>query len=93
MARPTRIAVVGDFDPERPHHRTTNEALEHAGGVLGVRVCAEWIPTASLEGQPAGATFAGYDAIFAAPGSYASKTGALEAIRFARERGWPFFGT
>jgi len=41
-----------------------------------------------------GKTLRQYDALWCAPGSpYKSMAGALRAIRFARERGWPFLGT
>jgi len=39
-------------------------------------------------------TLAGYDGLFISPGSpYVSMEGALEAIRYARERGVPLVGT
>ena len=82
----TRVAVIGDFDAANRTHAFTNAALHH----LGLPV--EWIPTMTV-GRPE-VTLAGYDGLFISPGSpYVSMEGALEAIRYARERGVPLVGT
>lgn len=81
-----RVAVIGDFDAANTTHAFTNAALGH----LGLPV--EWIPTTRI-GRPE-ATLAGYDGLFISPGSpYVNMEGALEAIRYARERGVPLVGT
>jgi CTP synthase (UTP-ammonia lyase) len=81
------IAIVGDFDPTNETHVGTNEAFDHAGARF------EWVPTeecADGAEQRVGA----YGGILIAPASpYRSMEGALEAIRFARERGVPLVGT
>lgn len=88
-----RVGVVGDVDPSFRPHTATNEALEHAASAEGVRVDVEWLPTLPLEDHAA-ETVRPFDALWCAPGSpYRSLTGALQAVRFARERGWPFIGT
>ncbi len=92
MKQETRIAIVGDWAPDRPSHRATYEALHHAADALSLVVTAEWLPTTEVETEVA--RLAEYHAIFLAPaGPYESMSGALEAIRFSRERGWPFMGT
>jgi CTP synthase (UTP-ammonia lyase) len=94
MQSQTKIAIVGDFDPQREHHQMTNESLEHAGNALGVMVTGDWIPTDSLHAGVHPAKLERYDAVFLAPGSpYRSMDGAFAAVRFAREQGWPFFAT
>ena len=94
MSQLLRIGIIGDLDPSRPSHRATNEALAHAAGALGVALNVCWLPTPSLEQESGGAALKRYDALWCAPGSpYQSMAGALRAIRFARERGWPFLGT
>jgi CTP synthase (UTP-ammonia lyase) len=81
-----RVAVIGDFNPANTTHGLTNAALEHLGLPL------EWIPTEAV-GAPE-VTLAAYDGLFISPGSpYVSMEGALEAIRYARERGVPLVGT
>jgi CTP synthase (UTP-ammonia lyase) len=82
-----RIAVIGDHDPRNPTHAMTDAAL----GPLGL--AWEWIATDALGGEPA-ARLAAFDGVWIGPGSpYRSMDGALEAIRFARERGVPLVGT
>jgi len=88
------IGVIGDFNPSNETHRTTNDALEHAAGRLSLPLNVEWIPTPDLECTPADSALRPYHALWCAPASpYRSMTGALAGIRFAREAGWPFFGT
>ena len=85
-AHRVRIAVIGDFNPANKTHGFTNAALEHLG------LAIEWIATDAV-GAPA-VTLAAYDGLFISPGSpYVSLDGALEAIRYARERGVPLVGT
>lgn len=94
MESQTRIAIVGDYDPEREYHKATNDALEHAGKALGLSVLGDWLPTDSLNPENVAARLSRYDAVFLAPGApYKSSDGAFAAIRFAREQGRPFFGT
>jgi CTP synthase (UTP-ammonia lyase) len=81
------IAIVGDFDPANETHLATNAALEHAGAQF------EWVPTEDCA-NGAETRLQGYGGILIAPASpYRSMDGALEAIRFARERGVPLVGT
>ncbi len=90
---PLKIGIIGDFDPGSRTHPRTNRALEHAAAHLGGEISIEWIPTESIANDGAGALerCAG---IVCSPGSpYRSMEGALEGIRFARERGVPFTGT
>ena len=82
-----RIAVVGDYDARNPTHGFTNAALDH------VRLGFEWVPTDGI-GPDARARLAPFDGLWIAPASpYRSMDGALEAIRYARERGVPLVGT
>ena len=88
-AKPT-IAVVGDYGAERPTHKATQEALEHA--VLAP-LRFEWLATEAAERMD-DAELASYAGLLVAPGSpYRSMGGALKAIRVARERGVPLLGT
>jgi CTP synthase (UTP-ammonia lyase) len=88
-----RIAVTSDFSPDNPGHRATNDALQHSAIALGLDVAGDWIPTESTTSETGTARLRSYHGVFSAGGAYASKPGALNAIRFAREQGWPFFGT
>jgi len=89
-----RVGVSGDFDPSLVSHAATNEALAHAAAALGMRVAVSWVPTPTLTPRSAGGILSSFDALWCSPGSpYRSMTGAMAGIRFAREKGWPFFGT
>jgi CTP synthase (UTP-ammonia lyase) len=81
------IAVVGDFDPRNRTHAFTNASLEHVG------LAFEWVGTDAIRGEAA-SRLARFQGLWIAPASpYRSMEGALEAIRFARERGVPLVGT
>lgn len=89
MSDPT-IAVVGDYGAERPTHKATQSALEHA---VQPPLRFEWLATeqAAEMDDTELASFAG---LLISPGSpYRSMDGALRAIRVARERGVPLLGT
>lgn len=93
MLKKIRVGIIGDFDPNFRPHTATDEALGHAAGAAGLAVDVEWLPTPPLD-QRAAETVQPFDALWCAPGSpYQSLTGAVKAIRLAREEGWPFIGT
>lgn len=97
MSEPSRsldIAIIGDFGPGRPSHWATEASLYHAAARLALRVEPTWVDTTSLETDEGLRLLAGFDGIWAAPGSpYQSMAGMLRGIRFAREHGVPFLGT
>lgn len=94
MNQSLRIGIIGDFDPNYPSHVATNEALAHAARALSVTVDCSWLDTQHLAEESDEATLKQFDALWCAPGGpYKSAAGALQAIRFAREAGWPFIGT
>ena len=94
MNSPIEVGIVGDYDPNSRFHRATNEALSHAAHAVSASVNSSWLSTQSLEDQSIATSLERFDALWCAPGSpYRSMEGALRAIRFAREMGWPFIGT
>ncbi len=94
MNQPVKVGIIGDFDPNRRSHIATNEALGHAATALSVTVECSWLPTQSLDDEGSEARLQPFDALWCAPASpYKSMHGALRAIRFAREKDWPFIGT
>ena len=89
--RPSHIALVGDHDPQIIAHRAIPLALEMIGQQTGQLVSFQWLATESISH---GSVLEGFDGIWCVPGSpYRNETGALDAIRFAREQGRPFLGT
>jgi CTP synthase (UTP-ammonia lyase) len=88
------VGIIGDFDPKRPSHVATSEALNHAATALDITVRTSWLPTPALADASGERMLRECDALWCSPGSpYASMDGALQAIRFARENDWPFVGT
>jgi CTP synthase (UTP-ammonia lyase) len=89
-----KIGIIGDFDSDSPIHAATNDAIQHAAEALRMSVASTWIPTPELAAGNGSARLEQFHGLWAGPGSpYASMTGMLTGIRFARERGWPFLGT
>lgn len=91
MSQVIKIGIIGDFNPQFKPHLVTNETLEHAAQSLSVSLEMKWIPTLELEKNAQ--KLEQFDAIYCSPGSpYQSLHGALNGIRFARERKMPFIG-
>ena len=94
MQRTLKVAIIGDYSPESRYHLATDAALGHAAAALSVSLTPSWIPTPSLERAPVETVLKPFDALWCSPGSpYKSMDGALQGIKFAREKGWPFVGT
>lgn len=94
MDQSLRVGIIGDFDPNLPSHIATNEALGHAGRALSVTLDCSWLPTQQLDEESSETALKQFDALWSSSGGlYKSMTGALGAIQFAREEGWPFIGT
>jgi CTP synthase (UTP-ammonia lyase) len=88
------IGIIGDYDPDRLSHTATGEAIGHAAVALGIAAEVSWLPTPALDSTGSERLLRRFDALWCAPGSpYTSVTGALSAIRFAREHDRPFLGT
>lgn len=90
MNRPFSIALLGDYNPVYEPHSKAVEALR--GGQLTFQFSFDWIATGRLE-ERADLALAGYSGIWAGSGPYASKTGVLNGIRYARQNNIPFIGT
>lgn len=89
-----RIAIIGDYNQDSRSHAATNDALTHTAAFLSMPVAYDWVATRILSAEGADNVLRKTHGVWAAPGSpYASTSGALRAIRFARENGWPFIGT
>jgi CTP synthase (UTP-ammonia lyase) len=88
MTKP--IAILGEFTPTFKPHPATNAALEHSSAALGVSVEGVWLSTDDIELS----LFSRFSGIWVAPGSpYKNLTKTLGAIRHAREKKVPCFGT
>ncbi|WP_081756878.1 HD domain-containing protein [Gorillibacterium massiliense] len=87
------IGLIGDYNPQVVAHKAIPEAIRLAAVELGYPADFEWIPTPELD-RDYEEKLAKFHAIWTVPASpYASMTGALNGIRYARERKLPFLGT
>jgi CTP synthase len=87
------IAVVGKYIKYHDAYKSVYESLAHAGIALQSRVVARKIEAEDLEREGADSILGGVDGILVPGGfGYRGIPGKVEAIRFAREKGIPFFG-
>jgi len=92
---PSRVTVafVGKYVQLVESYKSLNEALMHGGVANDVGVDIKHIDAEEVEQKGAEAMLGDADAVLVAPGFGARGTeGKISAIRFARERGVPFFG-
>lgn len=88
-----RIGLIGDYNEEVIAHQAIPDAIRLAAKAMGAAASAEWVPTSSLE-ENCEDMLAPYDGLWCVPASpYRSMRGALNGIRYAREREVPFLGT
>ncbi len=89
-----RIAVVGKYTDLHDAYKSVSEALIHGGAANDARVQVEWIGSDRFTDQSAaGRLLTGFDGLLI-PGGFGERgvDGMIEAIRWARENGLPFFG-
>jgi CTP synthase len=91
--REVRIAVVGKYMKHRDAYKSVYEALDHAGIAHRARVLLQRIEAEEVSRLGAEATLAGVDGLLV-PGGFGMRgiEGKIEAIRYARARGIPYFG-
>lgn len=89
----TKIACIGDYNPDVTAHQAIPKALEIAADSLGATIEYEWINTVDISSS-AENQFDPFDAFWVVPASpYQNMDGALRAIRYAREKQKPLLGT
>jgi CTP synthase len=93
-AHRVRIAVVGKYTALHDAYKSVSEALIHGGIPHDAKVDVEWIPSDRFTDQAAaGRLLAEFDGLLI-PGGFGERgvEGMIEAIRWARQNGLPFFG-
>jgi CTP synthase len=87
------IAVVGKYAEHRDAYKSIYESLDHAGIAHRAQVRIQSIQSEEIERQGAERLLAAFDGILV-PGGFGERgiEGKVESIRFARQRGIPFFG-
>ena len=87
------IALIGKYVELKDSYKSIAEAFIHAGAANETRVNIRWIHSEELTPRNVREKLQGVNGILVAPG-FGSRgiDGKLEAIRYAREAGIPFFG-
>lgn len=87
------IAVVGKYAKHRDAYKSIYEALDHASIHHKVQIRIGRIQSEEIEREGPERLLSGYDGILV-PGGFGERgiEGKVETIRFARQRGIPFFG-
>jgi len=87
------IAVVGKYSEHRDAYKSIYEALDHGGIANRAQVRIQRVHSQAVEREGPERLLAGVDGVLV-PGGFGDRgiEGKVEAIRFARQRGIPFFG-
>ncbi|MDE2133879.1 MAG: CTP synthase [Alphaproteobacteria bacterium] len=88
-----RIAVVGKYMQVKDSYKSLSEALTHGGLANNVHVQIEMIDSEIFERADAASFLENVNGILV-PGGFGERgtEGKIRAVKFARERGVPFFG-
>src|SRR5262249_24887903 len=91
--REVTIAVVGKYVKHRDAYKSDYESLDHAGIAHNARVRGLRVEVEDVGLEGAEKTLAGVDGLLV-PGGFGMRgiEGKIEAIRYARMQGLPFFG-
>ena len=89
----TRVAVVGKYIEVKDSYKSLIEALAHGGITNEARVDVRWVDAEQVEREGAARHFADVHGILV-PGGFGDRgiEGKIEAVRYAREQGVPYFG-
>ncbi len=89
----TKIAIIGDFNPDSRSHHLTNDAIAHSSKLLHNPFSYDWIETEQIDTHFHNIT-QNYKAFWIAPGGpFKNVEGALRLIEFARLNNRPTLGT
>ena len=87
------IAVVGKYSEHKDAYKSIYESLDHAGISNRAQVRIQRIHSEAVEREGPERLLSGVDGLLI-PGGFGERgiEGKIDAVRFARERGIPFFG-
>ncbi|MCH8236968.1 MAG: CTP synthase [Proteobacteria bacterium] len=87
------IAIVGKYVGLKDAYKSLSEALDHGGIANNVEVNTQWMESEIFETGDAVSHLEGVHGILV-PGGFGERgsEGKIAAVRFARERGVPYFG-
>src|SRR5437867_4428537 len=89
----TNIALVGKYVEYEDSYKSLTEALSHGGLANKTQVNVHWIEAEGMENEALRQQLATMDGILV-PGGFGIRgvAGMIHAMRFAREKKYPFFG-
>ena len=92
-SRETTIGVVGKYVELKDSYKSLSEALAHGGIANEARVNVTWVDAEQVERDGPAPHFQAIHGILV-PGGFGDRgiEGKIRSIRYARERGVPFFG-
>lgn len=87
------IAVVGKYAEHKDAYKSIYESIDHAGIANEAQIRIGRIQSADIEREGAERLLSGYQGILI-PGGFGERgiEGKVQSIKYARERGIPFFG-
>lgn len=87
------IAVVGKYAEHKDAYKSIYESLDHAGIHHHAQIRIGRIQSADIEDEGPEKLLSGYDGVLV-PGGFGERgiEGKVQTIRYAREKGVPFFG-
>jgi len=87
------IAVVGKYAEHRDAYKSIYESLDHAGVANNAQIRIQRVHSEAVEREGPERLLSGVDGVLV-PGGFGERgiEGKVEAVRFARRRGIPFFG-
>ncbi len=89
-----KIGIISDLDDQRASQLMTDTALLHTAEHFSIEIQQTWLTTTKLAGLDfMDNALKDFHGIWAGPGDYEHPEAAIEAIRYCREKGKPFFGT
>ncbi len=88
-----RVGIVGKYVELRDSYISIREAFVHAGAQEEIDVSVDWIPSETLAAEGAASYLDPMNGVLI-PGGFGDRgiEGKIEAVRFARTRGMPYFG-
>ncbi len=91
--RSTKIAIVGKYTHLKDSYKSLHEALIHGGIASDCKVNLVYVDSEDVERQGARALLRGMNGILV-PGGFGNRgiEGKIQAVRYAREKGVPYFG-
>lgn len=92
-SRTVEVGLIGKYTELPDAYKSINEAFIHAGAANDAKVIVRYISSETLTGSNVEKELKGIDGVLVAPGfGERGIEGKINAIKYVREKGIPFFG-